>query len=146
MASVEQQSDGEGRYERAACIVCQRRRVPLAKGTRRAFSVCVFVVSFSLLMATMEAAPPARAQTLEGTVRLTPSISTAPLEEGPFQIFLVLEDLEHYGAIVYDDNDDTVPDRQVASTGMGAFEFTIEFDETVVAIEEAEPGPDLGRA
>jgi hypothetical protein len=86
------------------------------------------------------------AQAPEGRVRMVPAISSIAGEEGPFTVFIVLEDLEHYGALQYDDDRDTVPDREVESIGLGAFEFTIEYDPAVLAVEEVEPGPGLDLA
>jgi hypothetical protein len=103
------------------------------------------VLSSVLVMATMASSGQVSGQTLEGTVRIMPPISSAPLQEGPFEVYVVLENLRHYGTVSYDDNRDTVPDRSVESTGMAAFEFTLEFDQTVVAVEAVERGPDLER-
>ena len=103
------------------------------------------VLSSVLVMVTMASSGQVSGQTLEGTVRIMPPISRVPLQEGPFEVYVVLENLRHYGTILYDDDRDTVPDRSVESTGMAAFEFTLEFDQTVVAVEEVEPGPDLER-
>jgi hypothetical protein len=80
----------------------------------------------------------------EGTVRIMPPISTALVQDGPFDVYIVLENLRHFGTITYDDNQDGIPDRGVPSDGMAAFEFTLQFDPTIVALDAAEPGPDLG--
>ena len=103
------------------------------------------VLSSVLVMATMASSGQVSGQILEGTVRMMPPISSAPLQEGPFEVYVVLENLRHYGIILYDDDRDTVPERSVESTGLGAFEFTLEFDQSVVAVEAVERGPDLER-
>ncbi len=79
----------------------------------------------------------------EGTVRIMPPISTAPIQNGAFDVYIVLDNFQHFGTITYDDNQDGVPDRTVPSNGMAAFEFTLQFDPTIIAIDSAEAGPDL---
>src|SRR3989304_2978042 len=83
-----------------------------------------------LLMADQQA----QAQTppVEGTIRVMPAISSAVAGE-PFAVYIVLEDLEHYGKLLYDDNRDTIPDREVPSEGLAAFEFSIEYNEGVLS-------------
>ena len=105
----------------------------------------VLVLSSVLVMAAIASSGQVSGQGMEGTVRIVPPISSAPLEEGRFEVYVVLENLEHQGTIYYDDDRDTVPDRGVESVGMAAFELTLEFDQAVVAVEGVEPGPDLGR-
>lgn len=110
--------------------------------------VWVLIALFIMISMTI-AAQPANAQSADGTVRLLPPISTIDVDGGLFGIFIVLEDLNHNGVISYDDDRDTTPDRKVPSIGMAAFEFTLEFDETVIAIERVDVGPALeesGRA
>lgn len=87
----------------------------------------------------------ARAQGAEGTVRIERAISSVPLEGGSFAVFLVLEDFQHFGVLTYDDNRDTVPDREETSNGLGAFEFSIEYDSGKLAFEGALGGPELAR-
>ena len=87
----------------------------------------------------------ARAQEPEGRVRIERAISSVPLEGGAFAIFVVLEDFAHAGVVRYDDNRDTVPDREVTSNGLGAFEFSIEYSSDKLAFEQALNGPELGR-
>ncbi|MFV2070214.1 MAG: hypothetical protein ACC645_24870, partial [Pirellulales bacterium] len=99
---------------------------PLATRTRLIW----VLIALSMVISMTIAAQPANAQSAEGTVRLLPPISTVDVNDGSFGIFIVLEDLEHNGVISYDDNRDTIPDRNVASIGMAAFEFTLQFDET----------------
>lgn len=96
-----------------------------------------------MLTTMMIAAKSTSAQSADGTVRLLPAISSVDADSGAFGVFIVVEDLNHHGQVFYDDNRDTVPDREVDSVGMAAFEFTIEFDETVVSVEHIEPGPVL---
>ena len=113
----------------------------MAKGIPKAF-LCASVAVFfcSLLLLTR-----AQAQAPEGTVRLEPSISNVPAESDGFEIYVVLEELQHDGRIFYDDDDDTVPDRGIESNGLGAFELTIEYDQRVVAVADVEEGPELER-
>jgi len=87
----------------------------------------------------------ARAQASEGSIRLSPAMSTVPAGDGTFTVYVVLEDLTHLGQISYDDNRDTVPDREVPSDGMAAFQFTIEYDPAIVEVQSVEQGPDLNR-
>ncbi len=118
---------------------------PLSTRTRLIWVLIALFMVISMTIATQ----PASAQSADGTIRLLPPISSVDVDDGSFGIFIVLEDLEHNGIISYDDNRDTTPDRSVASIGMAAFEFTLEFDETIVAIEGVEVGPALeasGRA
>ena len=94
----------------------------------------------------MTSRPQAHAQTapVEGTIRVTPAISSAVAGE-PFAVYIVLEDLQHYGKLLYDDNRDTPPDREVASDGLAAFEFSIEYDDGVLSAGDVELGPWLDR-
>jgi hypothetical protein len=85
------------------------------------------------------------AQELEGTVRIERAISSVPVESGAFAVFVILEDFDHHGVVTYDDNRDTTPDREETSNGLGAFEFSIEYDASKLAFEGARSGPDLGR-
>jgi hypothetical protein len=82
---------------------------------------------------------------VEGAVWLNPPLSTVAGKEGPFTVYVVLEDLQHFGVLTYDDNRDTMPDRQVESDGLAAFEVTIQYDNTVLAFVRADEGPELGR-
>ena len=109
---------------------------------------CLALAATAFLVLMMDRLPPqGLAQSnIEGTVWLTPPISMVPAETGPFTVFVVLEDLQHFGVLSYDDDRDTVPDRQVESVGLGAFEVTIQYDDTVLAFTAAGEGPDLGRS
>lgn len=80
----------------------------------------------------------------EGRVHLTPAMSTVPLNDGTFSVYVVLEDLQHFGQVTYDDNRDGTPDRQTPSDGLAAFQFTIEYDAAVVEVGSVEQGPHLG--
>lgn len=107
------------------------------------FSLAGLVLS--CLLAMTAATAKAGAQALEGTVRIVPAAIAAQSSAEEFTLFVVLEDLDHHGVLTYDDNRDDVPDRQVVSEGLGAFEFTIRFDPAILAPLEATAGPDLGR-
>ena len=115
---------------------------PLATRTRLVW----MLIALSMVISMTIAAQPINAQSTDGTVRLLPPISTVDVNDGSFGVFIVLEDLEHNGVISYDDDRDTTPDRFVESIGMAAFEFTLDFDETVVAVEDIEVGPALGES
>ncbi len=119
------------------------RTAPLMPRARpRTLLIWMLLASLMLIAMTI-AVKSTSAQSADGTVRLLPAISSVDADSGAFGVFIVLEDLDHHGAIFYDDNRDTVPDREVESIGMAAFEFIIEFDETVVAVDHLEPGPGL---
>lgn len=79
----------------------------------------------------------------EGDVRLSPAMSTVPADGGPFTVYVVLEDLQHAGNISYDDNRDGTPDRSIPSEGLGAFQFTIEYDPAIVEFQDVDRGPSL---
>ena len=115
---------------------------PLATRTRPVW----VLVALSMVISMTIAAEPTNAQSADGTVRLLPPISAVDVNDGSFSIFIVLEDLEHNGVVSYDDNRDTIPDRDVESIGMAAFEFTLGFDETIVAVEGVEVGPALAES
>ena len=120
----------------------------MAKGSSRALPMRPLLAAAVIALAhvvTMPVSHQLRAQTEEGTVRLTPTISSIPADSGPFTVFVVLENLRHFGALSYDDNRDTVPDRQVASDGLGAFQLTIEYDRGLLELVNVQQGPDLGR-
>jgi hypothetical protein len=87
----------------------------------------------------------AQAQTSEGSVRLSPAMTTVDVRDGPFTVYVVLEDLQHFGSIGYDDDRDTEPDRQIPSVGLAAFEFTIEYDAAVVEAGRVTRGPQVGQ-
>ncbi len=112
---------------------------PLATRTRLAW----MLIALSMVISMTNAVQPINAQSTDGTVRLLPPISTVDVNDGSFGIFIVLEDLAHSGVISYDDDRDTTPDRYVESIGMAAFEFTLGFDETIIAVENIEVGPAL---
>ena len=80
----------------------------------------------------------------EGNVRLSPAMSTVAAGDGPFTVYVVLEALQHAGNVTYDDNRDGIPDRSVPSAGLGAFQFTIEYDPAIVEFQSVERGPNLG--
>ena len=96
----------------------------------------------SLLLASVahSQAPPA-----EGTVRLSPALSNVPGSGGPFTVYIVAENVQHFGTITYDDDRDGTPDRSEQSTGMAAFQVTMEYDPAILEVGGVEPGPDLGR-
>ena len=82
---------------------------------------------------------------IEGDVRLAPASSTISAGDGVFTVYVVLEGLQHAGNVRYDDNGDGTPDRSVSSAGLGAFQFTIEYDPAIVEFQSAAGGPSLGQ-
>jgi hypothetical protein len=79
-------------------------------------------------------------------VRLEPSASRVDWSDGPYLIRIELSDLEHYGRIPYDDDRDTVPDRQEPSEGLGAFEFVLTYNPDVLEVTEVQGGDFIGSA
>lgn len=121
--------------------------VPQAFSTRTLTALVLSLAAFTIMMTDRSHVGGQTPEGLvEGTVRIMPPISTAPIQNGAFDVYIVLDNLQHFGAITYDDNQDGLPDRVVPSNGMGAFEFTLQFDPTIVAIDGAEVGPDLSRS
>ena len=82
-----------------------------------------------LLLTMLAGRPPVSAQSMEGTVRIQPPLTTAPAEDGPFALYIGLEDMQHEASV-----------SGVASDGLGAFEFTLLFDPAVLEIHGAEAG------
>jgi hypothetical protein len=121
----------------------------LPTGTPQALAgrVALLMILAGTFIGTMISAPASQAQTppLEGTVRLIPAMSDVPGSGGPFTVFVVAESLQHDGAITYDDNRDGTPDRSLPSSGLAAFQITIEYNPAVLVVSGVEPGPDLGR-
>jgi hypothetical protein len=78
---------------------------------------------------------------VEPRVYLSPSMTSVDYDEGLVSIFVPITDLDHHGRITYDDDRDTVPDRELPSVGMGAFELLLEFDPDVVRVDGADAGP-----
>lgn len=122
--------------------------LPGARHCALPLRVSLTLAAAALLLLMMNRLPPqGLAQSnVEGTVWLTPPISMVDAESGPFTVFVVLEDLQHLGALSYDDNRDTVPDREVGSAGLGAFEVTIQYDPAVLTFTGVHEGPDLNRS
>jgi hypothetical protein len=120
--------------------------VPQALSTRIVPALALSLAAFTIMMTDRSHVSGQTPGPVEGTVRIMPPISTAPIQDGPFDVYIVLDNLQHFGTITYDDNQDGIPDRGVPSTGMGAFEFTLQFDPTIIALDSAEPGPDLNRS
>ena len=105
----------------------------MVAGIRRALSMRFTFSGFVLLVIMMMASyQQVSAQAPEGSVRIVPDFSSVLLEEGQFSVFIVLEDLRHDVVI-----------QEVPSTGLGAFEFTIQFDPAVLEIADVEQGPAL---
>jgi len=118
-------------------------RTPQAPGRRTAL---LTFLAATLMYAAFSASA-ARAQTpVEGTVRLTPALSTVPGAGGPFTVYIVAENIQHIGTINYDDDRDGTPDRSEASNGLAAFEFTIEYDPAILAVGGVERGPHLDQS
>lgn len=77
-------------------------------------------------------------------VHLAPLTSTVEYDDGRFSVFIRVSNLDHQGTITYDDDRDTVPDREEASIGLGAFEILLDFDPDVVRVDSIETGPFIG--
>ncbi len=121
----------------------------MARGALHSFPTRSFFVALVLpvlMISALMSASQAGAQTSEGTVHIVPGISSVAADQGTFTVFIELEDLNHHGTLAYDDNRDTVPDRQVESNGLAAFEFGLVYDPTVLALAGVEQGPALGRS
>lgn len=116
----------------------------MAPRLRTTYLAAAAALALALLMMMMPVSD-AAAQSTVGAVRLVPPVSEPPPSHDTFTVWVGLEDLQHFGAVAYDDTRDTTPDRTEPSTGLGAFEFTLRFDPAVVAVEAIGPGPDLGR-
>lgn len=111
---------------------------------RYARPATLFAVGLTMSAAlTLSSGPGGASAAAEGNVRLSPPMSTVAAGEGPFTVYVVLEELHHDGSVNYDDNRDGVPDRSIPSAGLGAFQFTIEYDAAVVEFQDAERGPSL---
>jgi hypothetical protein len=61
-------------------------------------------------------------------------------------VWIELDGFAHHGAVPYDDDRDTVPDRSEESIGLGAFEFSITYDPAVVDIVGVDEGPGVAGA
>lgn len=121
--------------------------VPQALSMRIVPALVLSLAAFTLMMTDRsDVSAQAPEGSVEGTVRVMPPISTSPIQDGPFEVYIVVENLQHFGNITYDDNQDGTPDRGAPSNGMAAFEFSIQFDPTIIALDSAEPGPDLNRS
>lgn len=105
----------------------------MVAGIRRALPMRFTFSGFVLLVITMMSSyQQVSAQAPEGSVRIVPDFSSVLVEEGQFSVFIVLEDLRHDVVI-----------QEAPSTGLGAFEFTIQFDPAVLEIVDVERGPAL---
>ncbi len=107
----------------------------MVDGSRRALPVRIscFLIALALIsVALMAALPHVSAQQTEGSVSIVPSFSNVLIEEERFSVFIVVEELEHFGVV-----------SGVPSTGLGAFEFTLRFDPDVLEVAEVELGPTL---
>lgn len=103
----------------------------------------LIVLAVALAAATstgLRAAP----QPERALARLAPAQLQLPpvsLQGGDaFALWVSIADLNHQGALGYDDDRDTVADRFVPSEGFGAFEVTLTYDPALLAVEAAHPG------
>jgi hypothetical protein len=104
-----------------------------------------FLPGLAALALLWGAGSDAGAQASEGTVRLIPAMTHVEAKTGPFTVFVAVEDLSHFGRLAYDDNRDTVADRFVESVGLAAFEFEIQYDQSLLEFQRFAAGPELGR-
>jgi hypothetical protein len=88
--------------------------------------------------------PQMNAQSVDGQVSILPAVSSADVTSGPFSVAVRLDGLQHEGSLGYDDDRDTVADREEASVGLGAFEFILTYDPNVLEVEDIRPGTALG--
>jgi len=116
---------------------------PTPRARLRRLAVLALPVLAILIMAHFVQSPARAGAQTEGTVHLSPAMSTVPLSDGPFTVYVVLEGLQHFGQVTYDDDRDGTPDRQIPSEGLAAFQFTIEYDAAVVEVDSVEQGPHL---
>ncbi len=93
---------------------------------------CLLFLLTALSVALMAARVLVSAQETEGSVSMVPSFSNVLVEEERFSVFIVMEGLDHHGVV-----------SGVSSTGLGAFEFTLQFDPAVLEVAEVESGPTL---
>lgn len=118
-------------------------RAPQASPLRLALQLLATLAVLAMA-GVVRPVPGASAQTSsEGNVRLAPAMSTVPAGDGPFTVYVVLEGLQHAGNVTYDDDRDGIPDRSIPSEGLGAFQFTIEYDPAIVEFQDVERGPNL---
>jgi len=117
------------RGEREQCLHVLYRR------TLRAVLALVAAALALLSVAAPSSAGP------QPRVYLSPVMTSVDYDRGRFSIFVPVSDLDHRGRITYDDDRDTVPDREQPSIGVGAFELLFHFDPDVVRVEAADPGP-----
>ncbi len=85
----------------------------------------------------------AEAQGALPTVQMLPGVKSVAVGDGPFDVRITVENLQHEGQISYDVNRDTVPDLFVPSIGMAAFQFNIRYDPDVLSVIRADESPDL---
>jgi hypothetical protein len=113
--------------------------LPAPRGYIFIFSALLGTIAFTMQLGLGSAALSAPV----GSVRLSPPMTQVPADEGPFTVYVVIQDLQHAGNVTYDDNRDGTPDRSIPSEGLGAFEFTIAYNPQVVEFRDAEHGPNL---
>lgn len=109
--------------------------------SRRTYIGFLLALVPALLVVAMTAGQPAPgAQAAAESVRFQPSASLQAEVADEFGFWIVVDDLQHEGSIAYDDDRDTTPDRFVPSEGLGAFEFTIQYDVTMLQFRDARIG------
>ncbi len=91
------------------------------------------VVALVLLGVALASWSVSHASGPEAEVSLQPRDVTVNLDDGPFEVVLTVDGIDH-----------EFIDREVHSEGLGVFEFAIHFDPDVITVEDAEAGPFLG--
>ena len=111
--------------------------------TLRPFGLGVVAALLALAGATMTQMPQLNAQSVDGQVSILPAVSSADVTSGSFSVDVRLDGLHHEGTLGYDDDRDTVADREEASVGLGAFEFILTYDPNVLEVADIRPGTEL---
>ena len=74
------------------------------------------------------------------SLRVIPHGQTVEYTDGSFTVSIWIIGIDHHGSISYDDDRNTVPDREEPSEGLGAYEFTLTYDPAVVEATGAAAG------
>ncbi len=108
---------------------------------RRIAGVLLLLLAATLLASAAREGTAARISAAPPTnVRVEPVASRVDWSDGSFSIRIELSDLDHHGTISYDDDRDTVPDREVLSDGLGAFEILFYFNPAVLQVTDVQAG------
>ena len=78
------------------------------------------------------------------SIRVIPSGQIADYNDGSFTVSIWAVGIDHHGSVGYDDNRDTVPDRQEPSEGLAAYELTLTYDASLLEATGGAAGTFLG--